>query len=58
VTFGYFCSNAFVISTIAFLGPSPVSELTTRSVTGPRLSKPSVLTFCAVDSVVDAAGFF
>ena len=58
MTFGYFFSNAALRTWIAFFGPSPVSELTTRSVTGPRLSKPSVLTFCAVDSLVDAAGFF
>src|SRR4051794_36507682 len=41
---------------MARFGPSPVSELTTRSVTGPSASKPVVLTFCAAGSVVDCAG--
>jgi hypothetical protein len=46
-TFGYLASNCLVSARIALRGPPDPSEDTTRSVTGPSLSKPSVLTCCA-----------
>ena len=40
MTFGYLRSNAALMSWMAFFGPSPVSEPTTRRVTGPSDSNP------------------